>query len=141
MNDPIASKTRLWAASALASGLGLFAAVGCESKAPTQVAPEPTQISLPAPASGRAPAAPVHRVEVDDAGFRPARVSLGATRTLVFRRTTDSTCATAVVFPALGIEKALLLNKDVAIELPATLKDEVTFQCGMGMFKGMVLAR
>jgi len=66
---------------------------------------------------------------------------LGAARSLVFRRTTDDTCATSVVFPALGIQKPLPLNTDVAIELPATLTEEVTFQCGMGMHRGKVVAR
>jgi plastocyanin domain-containing protein len=66
---------------------------------------------------------------------------LGTARSLVFRRTTDDTCATSVVFPALGVEKPLPLNTDVAIELPATLTEEVTFQCGMGMHRGKAVAR
>jgi plastocyanin domain-containing protein len=59
----------------------------------------------------------------------------------VFRRTTDATCATEVVFPALSIEKLLPLNTDVTIELPAALADEVTFQCGWACLRGMVVAR
>ena len=81
------------------------------------------------------------RVEVGNDGFQPSTVTLGAGRQLVFRRTSDSTCATAVVFPDLGIEKQLPLNTDVAIDLPASAKGEIGFQCGMGMYKSKVVAQ
>ena len=60
---------------------------------------------------------------------------------MVFRRVTDSTCATAVVFPTLGIQKPLPLNTDVVIDLPATAHGELAFQCGMGMDRGKLVAR
>jgi hypothetical protein len=74
-------------------------------------------------------------------GFEPPEVKLGPSRRLVFRRTTDETCATSVVFPKLGIDKPLPLNTDVAIDLPATAKGDFTFQCGMAMYKGKVVAQ
>jgi len=43
------------------------------------------------------------------------------------------------VFPALGIQKPLPLNTDMAIELPPHLR-KVTFQCGMGMHRARVVA-
>ncbi|HET9931547.1 MAG TPA: cupredoxin domain-containing protein, partial [Polyangiaceae bacterium] len=63
-----------------------------------------------------------------------------ADRRVVFRRVADGTCATAVVFPSLGIQKALPLNTDVAVELPPDSHGELAFQCGMGMYRGKVVA-
>jgi hypothetical protein len=115
----------------------VFALVGCESKAPP-----PSAAALTAErADGRAvPRAPL-RVEVAADGFQPSRVEVGNDHQVVFRRTSDATCATAVAFPDLGIEKKLPLNTDVMIELPPTAKGELAFQCGMGMYRGKVVAR
>ena len=87
------------------------------------------------------PATLLARVEVTSAGFQPSRVDVGRDRSVVFRRTTDKACATSVVFPALGLEKPLPLNTDVAIELPTGTKGELAFQCGMGMDRGKVIVR
>jgi plastocyanin domain-containing protein len=94
-----------------------------------------------APAAPTSPAAALGRVEVTSAGFQPSRIDVGSDRSLVFRRTTDKTCATSVVFPGLGIEKTLPLNTDVAIELPPGTRGELAFQCGMGMDRGKVIVR
>jgi len=88
---------------------------------------------------GSAPA--VGRVEVTSAGFQPPRIDIGIRRSVVFRRTTDKTCATSVVFPALGIDKPLPLNADVAVDLPPEATGELAFQCGMGMDRGKVVVR
>ena len=80
------------------------------------------------------------RVEVTAHGFEPSRVPLNFGRQLVFRRTSEKTCATAVVFPGLRIEKQLPLNIDVTVDLPATAHGDLTFQCGMGMYKSKVVA-
>jgi plastocyanin domain-containing protein len=93
-----------------------------------------------APSSNNAPAPAAQRVEVTD-GFRPPHLALNGVRTIVFRRTTDATCAKTVVFPKLGIEKPLPLNTDVPVELPPSVHGEIGFQCGMGMYKGTVVAR
>jgi plastocyanin domain-containing protein len=78
---------------------------------------------------------------VTSAGFQPSRIDVGSDRSIVFRRTTDKTCATSVVFPGLGIEKTLPLNTDVAIDLPPGARGELAFQCGMGMDRGKVIVR
>ena len=101
---------------------------------------EPTAMmaaSTPMPATATAPAG--NRVEVTADGFQPARIVLGPDRKVVFRRTSDATCATAVVFPGFGIEKPLALNTDVTIELPAGSQSELGFQCGTGMYRGKVV--
>ena len=80
-------------------------------------------------------------ITVDARGFHPSSVEItkGQKATLEFRRTSDETCATSVVFPDLKLEKALPLNQTVGIELPADVSSTLTFQCGMGMYHGKVV--
>ena len=80
-------------------------------------------------------------ITADGRGFHPSSVEItkGQKTTLEFRRTSDETCATSVVFPELKLEKALPLNQTVAIELPADVSSTLTFQCGMGMYHGKVV--
>jgi plastocyanin domain-containing protein len=103
--------------------------------------------STEAPVSGQAvttvssrPSPEAVRIEATSEGFNPSSVLLGASRRLVFQRTSDRTCATAVSFPALGIEKELPLGKDVVVDIPAAAPSELTFQCGMAMYKGKIVA-
>jgi plastocyanin domain-containing protein len=55
------------------------------------------------------------------------------------RHTGDATCATAVVFPEVGIEKHLPLDSDVVIELSASAPRKLCFQCSMGMYNSKVV--
>ena len=89
----------------------------------------------------RAGAAMSVNVEANAKGFTPSSFELkkGSPATLIFRRTTDATCATQVVFPELEITKDLPLNVPVPIEVPTGDARTLTFQCGMGMFKGKVV--
>jgi len=81
-------------------------------------------------------------ITADGRGFHPSSIEVpkGQKTTLEFRRTSDETCATSVVFPELKLEKPLPLNQTVAIELPANVSSTLTFQCGMGMYHGKVVA-
>lgn len=120
----------------LAASVGVsLVLAGCKGGSTSKVPP-------PAP-TGAVPAIPaeVVRVEVNNHGFQPSTVPVGTGRRLLFRRTSEGTCATAVVFPELGIDKQLPLNTDVVVVLPASAKGDVTFQCGMGMYKSKVVAR
>ena len=113
-----------------ALALGSSALVGCKGGGG-----DAGSSATAAPSSG-----PIN-VEANAHGFTPASVAVkkGAAATLVFKRTTDDTCATEVVFPELKITKPLPLNTPVSIEIPAGEPRTVTFQCGMGMFKGKVI--
>jgi RND family efflux transporter MFP subunit len=81
------------------------------------------------------------RVVVTESGFEPARVSLraGVPASITLLRTTDKTCATEVVFPLLGIKRALPLNEPITIELTPRQTGEIAFACGMNMLKGTVV--
>ena len=94
-----------------------------------------------------APAAPGElRVTASERGFSPDSLSIpkgtpGSLATVSFVRTTDQTCAIEVVFPDLDIKKPLPLNQVVAINVPSDTARTLTFQCGMGMYKGALLVK
>jgi membrane fusion protein, heavy metal efflux system len=99
----------------------------------------------PAESRGIMPGAAVHttKVTVGEQGFEPARVTLQArvAAHLTFLRTTDKTCATAVVFPRLNIRRELPLNQPVDIELRPQQTGDIQFACGMNMFRGTLVVR
>ena len=77
---------------------------------------------------------------VTEASFDPARITIkaGLPARLTFTRTSDKTCATAVVFPALNIQRDLPLNQPVVIEFTPAKAGNITFTCGVNMLKGAV---
>lgn len=101
----------------------------------------PAPSGAPGAAVQAVPGSAPPRVEAGADGFQPSRVVLRGAKQVVFRRTTEDTCATAVVFPELNIEKQLPLNTDVVIDLPASAPAEIGFQCSMAMYKSKIVAR
>jgi plastocyanin domain-containing protein len=102
-------------------------------------------VALVAPGCGKSQAAaPLADVTASEHGFSPTSLKLpsggpGSHMPVSFVRTTDKTCATEVVFPDLKIEQPLPLNKVVSVDLPTDGARTLTFQCGMGMYKGAVV--
>jgi RND family efflux transporter MFP subunit len=100
--------------------------------------------SSAAPPAGTLPAEPrqTARIAVTAKGFEPDRVTLpaGIPARLTIVRTTDQTCATDIVFPSLNLKRALPLNQPIDVDL-TPVKGELTFTCGMQMFKGSVVGR
>ena len=80
-------------------------------------------------------------VNVSSKGFSPARITLSAGKTtrLAFRREDAQSCANSIVFPELGIRRALPLSQTVVIEIPASSPGELHFSCGMNMYRGALL--
>lgn len=117
-------------------GVGIFAGFGlsaCHTPAKSSEHQEPS-----APSAGVQRA--FDRIEIGENGFAPSHVIVENAQPLVFRRTTDHSCATAVTFPQFHIEQPLPLNTDVSIVLPPTASGEVAFQCGVGENRGKVVA-
>ncbi len=117
-------------------GAGVSAALvlsACHTHGPTS-----DQRAQAAPSASALPAA--GRIEISENGFTPSRVIVENAQPLVFRRITDHSCATAVIFPQYRIEEPLPLNTDVSIVLPPTASGEVAFQCGVGENRGKVVA-
>lgn len=82
-------------------------------------------------------------ITADDNGFTPSKVEIpkGKATRLVFKRTSDGTCATDVVFPELSVKKPLPLNQPVVVEVPVGEARTYAFHCGMGMFKSSVVVQ
>ena len=81
-------------------------------------------------------------VAVTASGYTPSRVpaTAGEVLTLVFKRTTDKGCGQQLVFPDRGIRRDLPLNKKVTVELKVRSNETISFTCGMGMYKGSIVA-
>lgn len=83
------------------------------------------------------------KVVVGDTSFEPSRITLraGVPARLTFTRTSETTCATSVVFPTLRVKKELPLNQSVAIEFTPGDAGEIAFACGMNMLRGTLVVR
>jgi hypothetical protein len=83
------------------------------------------------------------RVAVTQHGYEPAKLTIPANTPLdvAFTRDSAPNCGSEVVFPSLGIRKALPLGETVVVRLPAQSAGEFGFACGMGMYRGAVVVR
>ncbi|MFN3197728.1 MAG: cupredoxin domain-containing protein [Bradymonadia bacterium] len=81
-------------------------------------------------------------VTVGDAGYTPDQISArgGVPLALTFTRTSESVCGEEIVFPKYDIKKPLPLNQAVTINLTPKADETIAFTCGMGMFKGSIVA-
>ncbi len=81
-------------------------------------------------------------VTVDGSGYHPSTVSVRAGQpvTLVFTRTSDEGCGQQLVFPSLNIHRDLPLNQAVEVQITPTAAAPIAFTCGMGMYRGSVVA-
>lgn len=80
-------------------------------------------------------------IAVTEDGFRPevVHVKAGAPVTLSVTRTTDKTCATELVLKEYGIDRELPLNQTVTITFTPTNAGQLTYACGMDMYKGSIV--
>ena len=101
---------------------------------------QPPAAEPPIVPSALAPDGTIH-VAVTAQGYKPSSISAPAGKpvTLIFRRESDVGCGDEVVFPKQNIRKALPLNQDVSVTVTPTGQGEISFTCGMGMYKGALV--
>lgn len=86
----------------------------------------------------------VIEITIGPTGYEPEALELqkDIPARLVFTRTTDTTCATEIHSPDLGIEKTPMpLNEPVEITLTPQESGTFTFACGMDMLKGTIVVK
>ena len=98
------------------------------------------------PAKARPVAQPTKdaiRITVSKSGFTPARITVepGKPLRLAFERKDAENCASSVVFPDLNMKRDLPAGTTTVIDLPALKTGELSFTCGMKMYRGSILAR
>lgn len=116
------------------AALGLFAFSAAHGEAPgSQPASQPTKA---------AKATTGVQIKVDENGYTPGEVKAkaGQPLTLVFTRTTDKGCGQELVFPKHDIKKSLPLNTPVEITITPKSSEPIAFTCGMGMYRGSIVA-
>ena len=81
------------------------------------------------------------KISVSKSGFSPSSVDAeaGHKLNLVFNRADKNNCGSKVVFAKLGITKNLPVGKDVVVSITPTEAGQISFACGMGMYKGSIV--
>lgn len=83
------------------------------------------------------------RVSVTKKGFSPGSINteVGSPLTLIFTRRSNEGCGRKIVFPSLGITKSLPVGKAVTVKITPRHEGTISFTCGMGMYKGIIVAQ
>jgi len=81
------------------------------------------------------------RITVSKNGFSPSSINAeqGSPLTLIFKRPKNEGCGNKVVFPSLNITKDLPVGKNVTIKFTPSDTGNISFTCGMGMYKGSIV--
>ena len=81
-------------------------------------------------------------IEANAKGYNPERIAgkPGEKLMLVFKRTIDAECLAQVKTPD-GKVVELPMNKPVEVAVTVPDQGELTFACGMDMFKGTIVAQ
>ncbi|MBD0369297.1 MAG: cupredoxin domain-containing protein [Pyrinomonadaceae bacterium] len=81
------------------------------------------------------------RINVTASGYEPSEISVkrGQAVKLAFYRADAQNCAGTITFPKLNISRQLPVGEAVVIEVTPTETGELSFTCGMGMYKGTLI--
>jgi hypothetical protein len=82
------------------------------------------------------------RLRITAHGYEPMRLEIppGKPVTLAITRTAEGNCGGRIVFPALGLSRDIPPGSTALLTLPAQPRGEVHFTCGMGMYRGSIVA-
>lgn len=80
-------------------------------------------------------------ISVTASGYEPARVEVPKNEPvyLWFTRTGEPNCGSQIVIPALNLKRDLPLGGSILVTLPPRPAGELRFNCGMNMFRGMIV--
>jgi hypothetical protein len=83
------------------------------------------------------------KVVVSRDGFTPQEISFkkGQPLKLAFYRADEENCGGEVVFKDLNIKKSLPVGKVVPVDVPTDKEGEISFACGMNMYKGKIIVQ
>ena len=83
------------------------------------------------------------KVVVSKNGFEPSAITFtkGEPLKIAFYRADGENCASEVVFKDLNMTRKLPVGEVVTVEIASLKGNEVSFACGMNMFKGKVLVQ
>lgn len=83
------------------------------------------------------------KVTLSKSGYEPAEIKIekGKPIKLAFYRSDAENCGGEVVFAKLNIRKKLPVGETVLVEFTPTDAGEISFTCGMGMYKGKILVQ
>ncbi|MEQ8572016.1 MAG: cupredoxin domain-containing protein [Deltaproteobacteria bacterium] len=125
--------------------LSLFVAIAllaaaCESKKGESTPPDSTRVASDPASPSDAPRRVA--VSVTGSGYEPDRIDAraGEALTLAFKRTSEEGCGDEVVFPGRDLRRALPIDQEVEVELTPKKDETIAFTCGMGMYRGSVVA-
>ena len=117
----------------------LVAALGCDKGKKNEAPPKQE-----APVTAGTVTDGVRRIDVmaSQNGYNPERIAgkPGEKLVLVFTRTVEGECLSQLKTPE-GKVVDLPMNKPVEVALTVPQSGELTFACGMDMFKGTVVAQ
>ena len=102
------------------------------------------KVEPPAPVEPKALRLPADgiRISIGPNGYDPSRILVPERKpvSLVFLRSAEANCGGKVVFPDLGITKDIPYMGAAVVELPPMSAGEMRFTCGMGMYRGSIVA-
>jgi plastocyanin domain-containing protein len=81
------------------------------------------------------------KIRVDKSGFSPSSVEAeaGHKLNLVFNRADADNCGGTVVMPKYKVRRNLPVGKDVVVTITPRTAGQISFACGMGMYKGSIV--
>lgn len=121
---------------AAATCFAIAAACSRQPSAVAEASPAVLSLAEGTPVNGRI------EIRIKAEGYEPAsiRTKKGQPLVLVFFRADANNCGEEVVFPSLNIRHQLPVGQRIEVTVTPTT-DELRFTCGMGMYKGKIIAQ
>ena len=92
-------------------------------------------------AADEPPAPTTIQVVADSHGYKPDTIKIkrGSAAVVEFVLKTEETCARDLLIPDLKVEKRLVMNKPLRVEVPTDEARTYDFECAMEMYTGTIV--